>query len=225
MKTMGVLGGLGPETTANFYMEVIKSCAKINKIQRPSILIANVPMVLKTEEKFINHSTERKKFLELILVSAKMLEKGGADFIVIPCNSAHLFIEEIRSSVNVPVVSIIDESVNFMSKQGIKSVAILATPTTIKTKLFDEKFRKKGIIMEKPNDQDQKEIGNIVNKILNKTEDQEDKWRLENIINKFSSELILLACTDLHILIKPNHKIFDTMQILKNSAIRELHHS
>lgn len=222
MKTMGIIGGLGPQTTANFYMEIISACAKINKNQRPAILIANVPMVLKTEKRFINHSGDRERFLELILQSAKMLENGGADFLVIPCNSAHLFIEEIGKAVNIPVVSIIDESINFISSRKTKSVALLATPTTIKTNLFDAKLKKKGIVMEKPDNSDQKEIGNIVNRILNNEIEDRDKKKLENIINKFSSELILLACTDLHILIQPNEKIFDTMEILKDSAVREL---
>ncbi len=60
MKTLGIIGGLGPETTANFFMEVILSCAELNKLHRPSILIANVPIEFKLEENFIKHSKGKR---------------------------------------------------------------------------------------------------------------------------------------------------------------------
>lgn len=224
MKTLGIIGGLGPETTADFFMEVILSCAEKNKLHRPSILIANVPIEFKLEEDFITHSKGKRKFLSLLLNSAIRLEKGGADFIVIPCNTAHVFIDEIRKAVNIPVLSIIDETVNFLSKRKIKNIGLLATPSTVKNKLFDSKLKSSGIRMEIPNRKNQEKLGRIINKILRNSHDLNDKKDLTKIINRFSSNFVLLACTDLHILIpaEENPKVLDTMQILKQAAVREL---
>lgn len=224
MKTLGIIGGLGPETTANFYTEVIASCAKKNKLHRPSILITNVPVEFELEEKFINQSKGKRKYKELLINAGQILEKGGVDFIVIPCNSVHVFIEEIKKAVNIPVLSIVDEAINHLRENGIESIGILATPFTFRNKLFDSKLRSNKIKFEVPTKEDQKKLGIIINKILQNKHGQSDKEEVIRVINKFSSESILLACTDLHILLSDvgKLKILDTMQILKNAAVKEL---
>jgi aspartate racemase len=225
MKTLGIIGGLGPETTAHFYMEIISLSAKINKKQRPSILIANVPMDLEVEGNFINHSIGGVKFLKLILESAISLEKGGADFLVMPCNTAHVFIEEIRNAVSIPVLSILDETVKFVEEENNKKVLLLATPSTIKNKLFDEKFTNKNIQILKPNEDDQELIGEIVNRILKNKQSNKDKLELLRIINGFRDiDAVVLACTDLHILISKHRKIkiIDSMQVLAGASVRKI---
>ena len=95
IKILGIIGGLGPETTTRFYMEVIFACLKISRI-RPHILISNVAVPLKVESEIIKEAKNEKNVLPFLIDAAKQLENGGADFIVIPCNTVHVFIEEIR---------------------------------------------------------------------------------------------------------------------------------
>jgi aspartate racemase len=223
MKALGIIGGLGPETTAKFYMQVVSLCAKKNRTQRPNILIANVPISNRLEEKFINRSEGKKEFCELLTSAAKTLEIGGADFIVLPCNTAHVFIENIRNSVDVPVLSIIDESVKILESRGIQKVGLLSTPATIKNKLFNEKIE-----LIKPSRFNQRKMGNIINDILNNKNVDKNRIELLSIINSISedSDALLLACTDLQLLITEKEingvEIFDTMQILANATVREI---
>src|ERR1035437_4647917 len=135
IKTLGIIGGLGPETTARFYMEVVFACSKISG-RRPQILISNVAVPLSVEKELITEAKNMKNILPFLLNAARQLEKGGADFIVIPCNTVHIFIEEIRASVNIPVLSIIEETSNFLRKGKVKEVGVFATTATIKNKLF-----------------------------------------------------------------------------------------
>lgn len=223
MKTVGIIGGLGPETTAKFYMQILSLCQKGNKRNRPSILISNVPISFALEEKFIKEGEGKKEFLSLLINSAIQLEKGGADFIVIPCNTAHVFINEIRASVNVPVLSIIEKTANVLNKKGVKKVGLLSTPATIKNKLFDSKL---DVIL--PNKTEQKQMGIIINKLINNHQTPRDKQALFRIVDDISkkSDAILLACTDLQLLIPENkhHKIeiLDTMKILAEATVKEL---
>lgn len=223
MKTVGIIGGLGPETTAKFYMQIISLCQKRNKVSRPSILISNVPMPFALEEKFIKHGKSKKEFLSLLINSARQLEKGGADFIVIPCNTAHVFINEIRTSVNIPVLSIVDETTNILNKKGVKKIGLLSTPATIKNKLFDKKL---GVVL--PNKTEQKQMGVIINNLINNHKTLKDKQELFRIADAVSekSDAILLACTDLQLLIPENKRnkieIFDTMKILADATTRKL---
>lgn len=224
MKKLGIIGGLGPETTANFYKEVILSCSKANIKHRPSILIANVPISFNLEKNFIKHSQGKRQLLTLLIDAAVSLERGGADFIVIPCNTAHIFIDEIRKAVNIPVLSIIEETVRFLQEKDVKNVGLLATPSTVKNKLFDSKLNAGGIKAEFPRREKQELLGGIINKILQNNHSLQDKKELLKIISEFSCDSVLLACTDLHILLpgKSNTKILDTMQILRQAAVREL---
>ena len=223
MKTVGIMRGLGPETTAKFYMQLVALCAKKKQPQRPNILIANVPIPLRLEEKFINRSEGKKEFCALLISAAKTLEKGGADFIVLPCNTAHVFIDDIRTSVNIPVLSIIDETTKVLKSRGVRKTGLLATPATVKNRLFDGE-----IDLITPNKINQKKIGKIINNILNHQNDDENRIELLKIIGSVSkkSNALLLACTDLQLLIPEKEingiKVFDTMQILANATVREI---
>jgi aspartate racemase len=223
MKTVGIIGGLGPQTTAKFYMQLVSLCAKNNKLQRPNVLIANVPISLELEEKFINQSQGKREFCRLLTSAAKTLEKGGADFIVLPCNTAHVFIDDVRNSVNIPVLSIIDETVRILKSRGVGKTGLLATPSTVKNRLFDGK-----IDLVKPNKINQKKMGRIINDILNSQSADEDRIELLKIIESVSkkSDALLLACTDLQLLIPEKEingvQVFDTMQILADATVKEI---
>lgn len=223
IKTLGIIGGLGPETTARFYMEVVFACSKISG-RRPQILISNVAVPLSVEKMIITEAKKADDILPFLLNAAKQLENGGASFIVIPCNTVHIFIEEIRESVNIPVLSIIEETANFLSKQKIKKVGVFSTAATIQNKLFDEKLTKSGIEMKIPNSSNQLSMGAIINRLVNNKQTKEDKDKFIRIIEDTKIKNVVLACTDLQIL-NPRIagvKIFDTMDILAKSAIREL---
>jgi len=58
-------------------------------------------------------------------------EKAGADFLVMPCNSLHVFIDEIRNAVGIPVLSIIEETVRFLKANNLQKVGIVSTSATI----------------------------------------------------------------------------------------------
>jgi aspartate racemase len=204
-------------------MQIISLCAKNSCEQRPNILITNVPISHALEEKFINKSLGKKEFRALLITAAQTLEKGGADFIVLPCNTAHVFIDDVKNSVSIPVLSIIDETVKVLKSRGVKKVGLLATPATIKNKLFDKK-----VDLIKPSKSNQKKIGIIINNILNNQRLDKNRAELMNIINNLSkkSDALLLACTDLQLSIPEKEingvEIFDTMQILADATVREI---
>ncbi len=227
MKTVGVIGGLGPQTTANFYLEVVFSTFEKNKETRPPMLIWNVPLPYKIEEDFIAKAEGEEKYLPYLLDAAKRLEDGGADFIVIPCNSVHIFIKDIIKAVKIPVLSIIDETVRFLEEKRITDVGILATSATIRKQLYDQRLAEKGITIQTPGEEDQSRVTAIINHLVHSKHTQKDKEELLQIIESFSSQglkTIILACTDLQLIV-PKHEeiqIYDTMEILAQATVREV---
>lgn len=135
----------------------------------------SIPMELKTESDFINKNKGARKFIFHLVNAARRLERGGADFLVIPCNSAHSFIEQIRNSVNIPVISIVEETTNFLISKRIKGIGLLAAIPTIKNKIFSQPLEKNGIKVALPAKEDQLLIGKIINRLVLNKHDSKDK--------------------------------------------------
>jgi aspartate racemase len=227
MRTVGIIGGLGPETTAEFYLNIIFGTYKISKEQRPGILISSVPLPYQIEEDLIERNVGGERYIPYLTKEAKRLEEAGADFLVMPCNSLHVFIKEIRESVSIPVLSIIEETVSFIKDKGYKKVGIISTSATIRNKLYENAFRDVGIEYVTPDDFQQAKMGKIIINLVSGQQRNEDREEIIKIIDTFDTkdvDCVALACTDLQLLI-PKHKnlpIFDTMEILSKSTIREI---
>jgi len=223
MKTVGIIGGLGPETTSEFYLEIIFGCYEKNKDNRPPILIWNIPLKYKIEEDLLKKAIGEGRYMPYLIDAAKVLEKGGADFLVMPCNSLHIFIEEIRKAVKIPVLSIVEETIKFLKYKKISKVGILETSSSLKRKLYETALEKEGIKQIVPDDFSQAKIGKIVSNIVLNRHANKDRQEILKIINKFEEKDVkdvILACTDLQLLI-PNHKlkIYDTMKIFTEATI------
>ena len=224
MKTIGIIGGLGPETTSEFYLDLVFSCLKKDKTKRPPIIISSVPLPYKIEEDLILKNQGAERYIPFLIREAERLEKSGADFLVMPCNSLHVFIENIRNSVKIPVLSIVEETVKFMKKNNFKKVGIVSTSATIKNKLYENAFKENNISYEIPDDLQQEKMGQFIHNLVMGQQRTKDREELIEIIDAFESkqvDCVALACTDLQLLIPkhPNLKIFDTMKILVNSSV------
>ena len=227
MRTVGIIGGLGPETTAEFYLDIIFGTYKISREQRPRILISSVPLPYKIEEDLIERNEGGERYIPYLTNEAKGLKKAGADFLVMPCNSLHVFIKEIRGSVSIPVLSIIEETVSFIKDKGYKKVGIISTSATIQNKLYENAFRDASIEYVTPDDFQQAKMGKIIINLVTGQQRNEDREEIIKIIDSFDTkdvDCVALACTDLQLLI-PKHKnlhIFDTMEILSKATTREI---
>ena len=223
MKAVGIIGGLGPETTSEFYLEIIFGCYKKKKESRPQILIWNVPLKYKIEEDLLKKATGEERYVPYLIDAAKRLERGGADFIVMPCNSMHIFIEEIRKAVKIPVLSIVEETARFLKNKKISKVGILATSSSLKAKLYETTLEKEGIEQIMPDEFNQAKIGKMINNIVLNRHANKDRQELLKIIDNFEEKgvkNVILACTDLQLLI-PHHKlnIYDTMKIFADATV------
>lgn len=230
MKTVGIIGGLGPETTSEFYLELVFACkekSKKSKKSYPSILINSIPLPFAVEKDAISEGVGEQRCLPYLTKAAKELEKAGADFLVLPCNSLHVFIEDIRRSVSIPVLSILEETSKFLKAQKISKVGIIATPITIRNGLYEKSLKNNNIRQVVPNAFQQAKIGKLIHNIVSNRHDNKDRDVLIKIIKDFARgkvRHVLLACTDLQLLMPQtgNVKIHDTMKILADATVRNI---
>jgi len=227
MKSVGVIGGLGPETTANFYLEVIFRCQKLNSNQRPSIVIGSVPLLFEIERDLIAHNTGIERYVPFLQEEARRLEKSGVDFLVMPCNSLHVFIDEIRAAVSIPVLSIVEETIKYLNSKEIKKVGLISTSATIENKVYESKLSESGIEYVTPAEDQRSNIDAIIQRLVSGEHLDEDRKFLIDVADDLSGQGVLcvaLACTDLQLLNPQSEQveIFDTMKILADSTVARI---
>lgn len=227
MKTAGIIGGLGPETTAQFYQEIIFKTFDKNKVERPPLLIWSIPLKYQIEADLITQAQGEERYIPYLQEAAGRLERGGADFIVIPCNSVHIFIDQVRQSVKIPVLSIVEETTKFLSEKNINRIGLLATRSTVDKHLYQSSLENKNISVVLPDYDDQDKIGNLIQNLVVSRYDDTDREELLNVVIRLVSkglDNIVLACTDLQLLTPKQDciNIFDSMEILAGATVREI---
>lgn len=224
-KALGVIGGFGPESTADFYLKLIEKSLKKGD-QYPEIFIYNTPITFKIEKKFIKDNTGKSDYIKYIRSGIKQLEKiDTIKYYVIPCNSLHVFLDDIKKTTKKPFINIVDESVSFLKKQGFKKVGILSTKATLESEIYQKTLLNNNIKLISPTKLEQQKISNIILNILGNKKTIQDKKILLSIIKNFKKkqcDCVLLACTDLEILLQEELSkkdyVFDTLEILVKST-------
>jgi len=227
MKSVGVIGGVGPETTSEFYLKVIFECQKKNTVQRPSVVIASVPLLFEIERDLIVFNKGKERYIPFLVNEARRLEKAGVDFIVMPCNSLHVFINEIRDAVNIPVLSIVEETINYLKAENINNVGLISTSATIANNVYEDKLKEGNINFVTPDDLQRKQMDKIIQRLVEGHHLNSDRELIIKVIDDLVSrgvDGVALACTDLQLLLPSSDKVrvFDTMGILAQATVKNI---
>ncbi len=225
-KRLGIVGGLGPETSSKFYLALNFKFRKLKGIQ-PNLVLENVPVSKSIEESII-HGRNSCAYLSLLKKAIQHLQRSKVDFIVIPCNSVHVFIEDLRKISSIPILSIIEETARRCQEFGVKKIGLFASQETVNKGLFDNVFKKSEIQVITPQDRDQITINQIIIKIIEQKLTPTDKQQLQQIIIELQnqgSDAIILGCTDLSLVANSlvcKIPVFDTCKILEDACIRNM---
>lgn len=221
-RILGILGGLGPLASAYFY-ELLIEHTKAKRDQDNIDIIMSGRATTPDRTDFILGDSDDSP-LPYMIEDAKLLEQYGADAIVIPCNTAHYFIDQVRDSVSVPVPSIIDETAEFVKGSGAKKVAILATEGTISAGSYQDALTARGVEYQVPDEKEQSTITSVIYDSV-KCGKLEDASRLLDVANSLFEEgcdLAILACTELSVLkreLSRDDRFLDSLEVLAHRAI------
>jgi aspartate racemase len=213
MKTIGILGGLGPESTISYYRYITEMYYERYKdYAYPNIIISS--------PSFLEFIDAEYKLPEKIKDTIQNMQMAGADFVVAACNSVHVVYDEIASDIPIPWFSIMDAVAEQIKKENITRVGLLGTVFTMGGVFFQKTLAKHGITTITPSDDDQKKINEIIYSELIREVVKEDSRQfvldcIDRLVDR-GAEGIILGCTELPFLIKQKHtgiKIFDTTKI------------
>ena len=198
---IGILGGMGTQAGLDFCNKL----AKLNKgktdQQYPLFVLYNKSNIPGRPENLHKYN----KVLKSLLVGCKFLEKGKCKFIVIPCNTAHYWFDDLQKKTKIPIISMPKEvyihSVKTCKKNS--QIGLLATEGTLKTGIYNKFFDKKFKLIN-PSKSIQKNNVNMAIKFVKIGKIKEAEKALKPAVNyllKMNCKKIILGCTELPIAI------------------------
>lgn len=198
-KTVGILGGMGPMATCDLMKRIIEfTDAKCDQEHIHILVDNNTNIPDRTAAIIGNGADPRPEMIK----SAKRLEAIGADVIIVPCNTAHFFIEDVSKEVSIPFLNMPRETAKTLKEMGIKKVALLATDGTIKSGLYENELEAMDIEAICPDADQQKLIMSLIYDYVKAGKEYPHPERLIELIENLKekgAEGVILGCTELPI--------------------------
>ena len=200
---MGVIGGMGPLATDLFYNMVInKTDAACDQEHINMIILSHATMPDRTAAIKSGYGS---LVYEKLLRDAKFLEESGAKCIAVPCNTSHVFLEEVQKKIEIPIVHMIKEAVESVAEitSSLKDakVGIMATDGTIEIGLYQKYYMEKGLVPVVPSDENQKKVMKIIYEGIKKGQpvDPKDFQDIEDEFRNHGCQCVIMACTELSV--------------------------
>lgn len=199
---LGILGGLGPMSTAYFYELLIAHTYAARDADHIDLLISS-RATTPDRTAFILGKSQNDP-LPIMIEEATRLQKAGATLLVIPCNTAHYFYEGLQKNCTLPILNIIEETVLHLHRLGVKRIGLLATEGTVRSKSYDAVCNKYGMECISPCEADQALITSIIYDAIkqNKPVDRAAFLRVAKSLTELGCERLVLGCTELSLINK-----------------------
>ena len=205
-KIIGILGGMGPAATSDLLSRIIKLTKAKKDQEHIRVIIDNNPKIPDRSQAIFEKGESP---VPALIESGKMLELARADFIIIPCNTAHFFYDELKGRLKIPIVHMIREVAKKIHKEfpAVRKAGLLSTQGTIKAGLYQKELRAFGIEVIKPNER----VQDMVTEAIFGAEGikcgcLEGKSKkliynaIDNLINN-GAELIIGGCTEIPLVV------------------------
>lgn len=198
-KIVGVLGGMGPDATVDFMAKVIALTPADRDQDHIHMLVDHNPNVPNRQAAILDGGADPGP---QIAAMARRLESAGAEFLVIPCNTAYVFAPSILESVNIPLISIIDETIAAIGEQSpaAKAVGLLATNGCLKARVYQDALRANDLSPVLPDDDQLNELMDLVNGIKAGNQDEAVSAAMRKLANALISQgaqAVVAGCTEI----------------------------
>lgn len=224
MKTLGVIGGLGPMATAYFMRLVIEMTDAETDQEHIPMIIYNWPHIPDRTRYLLGQSPEDP--VPAMAECGRRLLAAGAGIAAIPCITAHALHNRIQEEAGLPVLHAIRETAGMLREKGIQNVALEATNGTVETRVFQEELERHGMRVILPSPQGQQDVMDIIYRNIKagKPADMDKFRRVEEQLLEEGAQVIILGCTELS-MIKRDYPLrlcyLDTLEVLARAAVRE----
>jgi aspartate racemase len=225
MKTIGIIGGMGPQGTGDLYMGIVGLFQRQHGARYdadfPPILLHSVPA-----PEVVERLEDEVALSRMLVGSARTLESAGADFIAIACNTAHIVQPDVAAAVTVPVLHLPTEVAMAVAADGHTRVSVLATGLTMDRGLYLAPCRQRGIAIVEPDVEQQRAVTRIIMAVLAGGDLSDARRSMAALLDELAragAEAVILGCTDLGPAVEGLHPplpVYDSTMILAQACVR-----
>jgi len=200
-KTAVVMGGMGPDATLDFMAKVIALTDSGNDQDHIHMIVDQDPTV-PNRQRAINEGL--KGVTVALGAMAKRLEDAGADFLVLVCNTAHVFLDEVHTNTNIPFISIIDESVNEIDRvcADARIVGVMATDGCLDTGIYQDAITASGRKALVPEGTAMEQLMSLITAIKAGNQGEDIRRSMQasaNALVEQGADVIIAGCTEIPI--------------------------
>lgn len=225
MKTIGLLGGMSWESTAEYYRLINRTVRdRLGPLHSAKIAMVSVEF---SEIEELQHAGKWDEAAAILADAAQGIERAGADFLLICTNTMHKLADAIEARIEIPILHIADPTAAAVRTRGVHTVALLATKFTMEEDFYRRRLEEAhglNVLIPEPDDRD------IIHRVIYQelcagrieSGSKAEYLRIINDLAARGAEGIVLGCTEIGLLVKPEDitiPVFDTAHIHALAAV------
>jgi aspartate racemase len=216
MKTLGIVGGIGPESTIEYYRFILEGCRK-------RLTTAPTPEQLRAGEQSVPHiiidsidvnrglamldANDLAALADYVSASVARLTRAGAEIALIAANTPHIVFDEVEQRATIPMISLVQATRDRAVALGFTKLALLGTGFTMRGRFYPDVFARAGIELVTPSEEEKEYIHRAyIGELLKNMFLPETRDRIVAIINRMRAdngiEAVILAGTELPLLLR-----------------------
>jgi aspartate racemase len=228
MKTLGLIGGTGPESTIEYYRLLVAKYREQADGHSPPLIINSIDL-----KQMVDWMTagELSKVADALVVEIEKLRKAGADLAALTANTPHIVFDELQERSSLPLISIVEAACDEVRSRGLNTVGLFGTRFTMQAPFYPAVFSRSGLNLVLPNAEEQDYIHEIyLGQLLKDVFLPETRARLLEIVDEMKRrdnvEGVILGGTELPLLLRAEEHnglpLLDTTRIHVDRLITEM---
>ena len=211
-----ILGGMWPEASCYLYKEILEyyqqKYGAVQDSEYPHLIINSMAMGWFSEKGVEDEALVKQELLAWV----HQLEQAGVSQVIIACNTVHMYYDYLQSNSTGIIKNLIEETVKQVSEKGITEVLVLWSETTHIQGLYDSYLEKYGVGYTKVSTSEQQVLNGIIENVMQSDTSKKDMQYILELNEKYHTEAIVMACTELPIVAKDLalENMFDTISVL-----------
>jgi aspartate racemase len=204
MKRIGIIGGIGPESTIDYYKRIISAFQDWpSPPVYPEIIVYSASL---TDLMEILGARDWGNLTDWLVERVEALQRAGAEFAVIGSNTPHIVFEDVRSRSPIPMLSIVEETCKKAESLSLKKLGLMGTKFTMKSDFYPKSFHNRGMSVMVPGEVDQQLIhdrlfSEIERGIIKDSTREELLSIVKKMIDKDHIDSVILGCTELPLIL------------------------
>lgn len=204
MKSLGIVGGIGPESTIEYYRFLLEKCRKRAAPGMPHIIIDSIDV---NRGIAMLDANDLPALTDYVSESVERLTRAGAEIALIAANTPHIVFEEVARRAAIPMISLVQATCDRALTLGFRRLALLGTGFTMRGRFYPEVFTRAGIALVTPSDAEKEFIHRgYIGELLKNVFLPETRDRIAAIIARMRAEdtiqAVILAGTELPLLLR-----------------------